>query len=94
MHVYIETAYTCSSQYINLLNINKYYLFKTMSVPGRVFIYGGKGALGGACVSHYKSKNWVNIYLFIQSNMLNIRYLFSTISMLAANYILVYLFEM
>lgn len=28
------------------------------SALGRVFIYGGKGALGAACVSHFKSKNW------------------------------------
>lgn len=25
---------------------------------GRVIIYGGKGALGAKCVSHFKSKNW------------------------------------
>ncbi|XP_017879436.1 dihydropteridine reductase-like [Ceratina calcarata] len=25
---------------------------------GRVFVYGGKGALGSACVSKFKSKNW------------------------------------
>uniref|UniRef100_A0A1B6F143 Dihydropteridine reductase n=2 Tax=Proconiini TaxID=565685 RepID=A0A1B6F143_9HEMI len=29
-----------------------------MSSVGRVFIYGGKGALGAACVSHFKSQNW------------------------------------
>lgn len=28
------------------------------SVLGRVVIYGGKGALGAACVSHFKSNNW------------------------------------
>lgn len=28
------------------------------SALGRVFIYGGKGALGAACVSHFKNKNW------------------------------------
>nr|CAD7259207.1 unnamed protein product [Timema shepardi] len=27
-------------------------------VLGRVFIYGGKGALGAACVSHFKTQNW------------------------------------
>lgn len=31
-----------------------------MSGVGRVFIYGGKGALGAACVSHFKSQNWVS----------------------------------
>jgi dihydropteridine reductase len=25
---------------------------------GRVFIYGGRGALGAACVSHFKAQNW------------------------------------
>ncbi|XP_076242309.1 dihydropteridine reductase isoform X1 [Calliopsis andreniformis] len=28
------------------------------TVVGRVFVYGGKGALGSACVSKFKSKNW------------------------------------
>ncbi|KAF7393168.1 dihydropteridine reductase [Vespula maculifrons] len=28
------------------------------AVLGRVIIYGGKGALGSACVSQFKSKNW------------------------------------
>lgn len=28
------------------------------NVLGRVFIYGGKGALGSACVAQFKSKNW------------------------------------
>lgn len=27
-------------------------------VVGRVIVYGGKGALGSACVSQFKSKNW------------------------------------
>ena len=26
----------------------------------RVFVYGGKGALGDACVSKFKSLNWVS----------------------------------
>lgn len=30
-----------------------------MSV-GRVLVYGGKGALGAACVSHFKSNNYVS----------------------------------
>lgn len=30
-----------------------------MSV-GRVLIYGGKGALGAACVAHFKSVNYVS----------------------------------
>ncbi|OXU31665.1 hypothetical protein TSAR_000706 [Trichomalopsis sarcophagae] len=28
------------------------------AVLGRVFVYGGKGALGTACVNTFKSKNW------------------------------------
>lgn len=28
---------------------------------GRVIVYGGKGALGAACVSHFKSNNYVSI---------------------------------
>lgn len=31
---------------------------------GRVLIYGGKGALGAACVSHFKDNNYVSIYMF------------------------------
>ena len=31
-----------------------------MSFSGRVLVYGGKGALGSACVQHFKSKNWVS----------------------------------
>lgn len=30
------------------------------SAAGRVLIYGGRGALGAACVSYYKNKNWVS----------------------------------
>jgi len=29
-----------------------------MSFSGRVLVYGGKGALGSACVKHFKSRNW------------------------------------
>ena len=29
---------------------------------GRVFVYGGKGALGAACVSLFKSKKWVSLF--------------------------------
>lgn len=29
---------------------------------GRVFVYGGKGALGSSCVSLFKSKKWVSFY--------------------------------
>lgn len=29
------------------------------NVLGRVFIYGGKGALGSVCVNKFKSNNWV-----------------------------------
>ena len=28
---------------------------------GRVFIYGGRGALGAACVAHFKAQNWVRM---------------------------------
>ncbi|PSN34556.1 Dihydropteridine reductase [Blattella germanica] len=28
------------------------------AVFGRVFIYGGRGALGAACVAHFKAQNW------------------------------------
>ncbi|KAK1122841.1 hypothetical protein K0M31_009284 [Melipona bicolor] len=28
------------------------------TILGRVFVYGGKGALGSTCVSKFKSKNW------------------------------------
>lgn len=31
------------------------------SVLGRVFVYGGKGALGSVCVNTFKSKNWVSV---------------------------------
>lgn len=34
-----------------------------MSV-GRVLIYGGRGALGAACVSHFKSQNYVSRFLY------------------------------
>lgn len=31
-----------------------------MALAGRILVYGGKGALGSACVSHFKAKNyWV-----------------------------------
>ena len=30
---------------------------------GRVFVYGGKGALGSTCVSLFKSKRWVSFLL-------------------------------
>jgi hypothetical protein len=30
-------------------------------VLGRVFIYGGRGALGAACVAHFKAQNWVRM---------------------------------
>ena len=32
-------------------------LLKMASLP-RVLIYGGKGALGSTCISHFKAKNW------------------------------------
>jgi hypothetical protein len=36
-------------------------LYSTMAVEyGRIFIYGGKGELGSACVKTFKSKNWVS----------------------------------
>lgn len=30
----------------------------------RVLVYGGKGALGSACVSAFKAQKWVNSELF------------------------------
>lgn len=33
---------------------------------GRVLVYGGRGALGSACVSHFKSNNWVNLINFLK----------------------------
>lgn len=30
------------------------------NVLGRVFVYGGKGALGSVCISQFKAKNWVS----------------------------------
>lgn len=36
-------------------------IYRTMAtVLGRVIVYGGKGALGSACVSQFKSQNWVS----------------------------------
>lgn len=32
---------------------------KMAAALGRVFIYGGRGALGAACVAHFKAQNWV-----------------------------------
>nr|XP_018915413.1 PREDICTED: dihydropteridine reductase [Bemisia tabaci] len=29
-----------------------------MSSAGRIFVYGGRGALGSTCVSHFKKQNW------------------------------------
>ena len=31
-----------------------------MAFSGRLIVYGGKGALGNACVSAFKAKNWVS----------------------------------
>ncbi|XP_063221697.1 dihydropteridine reductase [Bacillus rossius redtenbacheri] len=41
---------------------------KMAAVLGRVFVYGGKGALGAACVSHFKAKNWWVGSIDIKSN--------------------------
>lgn len=38
-----------------------------MSV-GRVLVYGGKGALGAACVSHFKNNNYVSICIMVRNN--------------------------
>nr|CAD7586895.1 unnamed protein product [Timema genevievae] len=38
------------------------------AVLGRVFIYGGKGALGAACVSHFKTQNWLANALVVLSS--------------------------
>jgi len=32
-----------------------------MAVPGRVIVYGGKGALGSKVVNFFRSKSWVCI---------------------------------
>jgi len=32
-----------------------------MAMPGRVIVYGGKGALGSTIVSFFRSKSWVCI---------------------------------
>lgn len=29
-------------------------------MSGRILVYGGRGALGAACVSHFKAQNWVS----------------------------------
>ena len=34
-----------------------------MAVPGRVIVYGGKGALGTTIVNFFRSKSWVCIIL-------------------------------
>ena len=42
-----------------------------MSVSRRVLIYGGKGALGSACVDLFKANNWVSdfwcLFFFVYS---------------------------
>lgn len=30
-----------------------------MALAGKILVYGGKGALGSVCVSHFKAKNYV-----------------------------------
>ena len=37
---------------------------------GRVLVYGGKGALGAACVSHFKANNYVSMNSFEKNRML------------------------
>ena len=38
---------------------------KNMAAPvSRVLVYGGKGALGGTCVSYFKAQNWVSFLHF------------------------------
>lgn len=35
----------------------------------RVLVYGGRGALGGTCVSYFKSKDWVSrIYKYYNNS--------------------------
>ena len=47
---------------------------KMSSIAGRVVVYGGKGALGSTCVSHFKAQNWVrkcelfSFYIFFLFN--------------------------
>lgn len=35
-------------------------VFHSTIMSGRVLVYGGRGALGAACVNHFKSQNWVS----------------------------------
>lgn len=57
-----------------LADMSNLFIYRTMAtVSGRVFVYGGKGALGSVCVSHFKSKNWVSpIRLFYYFNYIGI----------------------
>ena len=42
-------------------NIPRKYQVDMATMVGRVFIYGGRGALGAACVAHFKTQNWVRM---------------------------------
>ena len=39
------------------------------TVAGRIFVYGGKGALGSVCVSKFKAENWVSVLFLSNSNI-------------------------
>lgn len=39
---------------------NRIIYWTMATVLGRVIVYGGKGALGSACVSQFKTQNWVS----------------------------------
>lgn len=59
------------------------------NVLGRVLIYGGRGALGAACVSHFKTKNWVSnrkyqIFVIFSEKIKN----FSTLNHLAISLVI------
>lgn len=52
-----------NSQFTRVLRREQNYFIllipEMASALGRVFVYGGKGALGNACVDLFKAKNWV-----------------------------------
>jgi len=40
-------------------------MLAVMAAPGRVIVYGGKGALGSTIVNFFRSKSWVCVLLKI-----------------------------
>lgn len=49
----------------SFIELNSSDFFKISKIAsimsGRVLVYGGRGALGAACVSHFKAQNWVSL---------------------------------